>query len=134
MQRWISHVLKHRKIQSCHVYGAGSYYCCLTTTEITAKLRVLSDLLLVVQRRPKKSTCHTNSDIAPLFVHCNLWSHVEGSSKLEYSIIQNFCSHFHGCHSIFAKYQQFHDPTTNFSCLHLDKIGGKWFNPWIISA
>jgi len=97
MQRWISHVLKHRKIQSCHVNGASSHYCCRTTTEIAAKLRVLGDLLLVIQCRPKKSTCHTNSDIAPRFVHCNLWSYVEGSSKLEYPIIQNFCSNFHGC-------------------------------------
>jgi hypothetical protein len=30
--------------------------------------------------------------------------------------------------------QQFHDPTANFSCLHLDKIGGKWFNPWILHS
>lgn len=105
-QNWISHVLKHRKIQSCHVYGAGSHYCCFTT-EITAKLRVFSDLLLVVYCRPKKCTCHTNSEVAPLFVHCNLWLHVEDSSKLEYSIIQNFCSHFHGCQVRVVLYQGF---------------------------
>jgi hypothetical protein len=107
MQRCISYVLKHRKIQSCYVYGAGSHYCCLTTTESTAKLRVLSDLLLVVQCRPKKSICHANSDIAPLFVHCNLWSHIEGSSRMEYSIIKNFCSHFHGCQVRVVLYQGF---------------------------
>lgn len=107
MQRWISHVPKHRKIQSCRVHGGGLHYCCLTTTEITAKLRVLSDFLLAVQCRPKKSTCYTSSDIAPLFVHCNLWLHVEGCSKLEYSIIKNFCLHFHRCHMRVMLYQGF---------------------------
>ena len=107
MQRWIYPVLKHGKIQFCHAYGAGSHYCCFTTTTITVRLRVLSDLLLVVQCRPKNSTCKTNSDITPLFVHCNLWSHGEGSSKLEYSVIQNFCSHFQRCQVRVVLYQGF---------------------------
>jgi len=31
-------------------------------------------------------------------------------------------------------HNNFMTPTANFSCLHLDKIGSKWFNPWILSS